>query len=193
MLISTVESLERKISSSIRKWLGLPRSLSSTALYGKTNPIQLPVKGVVEEFKVSRTREAIMYKNSKDPKVANAGISIHTGKKWDVRKELRSAEERLKMKAIIGTVAEGTMGLGYIQREPIDKTDTKEYQKLLQNEVRASVEEDRMTKMVGLFSYLVHDPYSLIWSMILVGLTRIMDQIREYNKTKTHMVRHFME
>ena len=91
-----------------------------------------------------------MYKNSKDTKVANAGISIHTGKKWDAGKELRSAEERLKMKAIIGTVVEGTMGLGYIQRKPIDNTDTKEYQKLLQNEVRASVEEDRMTKMVGL-------------------------------------------
>ena len=149
MPILTVESLERKISSSIRKWLGLPRSLSSTALYRKTNPIQLPVKGVVEEFKGSRTREAIMYKNSKDPKVANAGISIHTCKKWDAGKELRSAEERLKMKAIIGTVAEGTMGLGCIQCKPIGKTDMKEYQKL-QNEVRASVEEDRMTKMVGL-------------------------------------------
>ena len=148
--ISTVESLESKISRSIRKWLGLPRSLSNTSLYGKTNPIQLPVKGTVEELKVSRTREAIMYKNSKDSKVANAGISIHTGKKWDAGKELQSAEEGIKMKAIIGTVVEGTMGLGYIQRKPIDKTDTKEYQKLLQNEVRASVEEDRMTKMVGL-------------------------------------------
>lgn len=35
--ITTVESLERKVSSHLRRWLGLPKSLSSIALYGCNN------------------------------------------------------------------------------------------------------------------------------------------------------------
>lgn len=35
MPISTTETLERKVSSHLRKWLGLPKSLSSIALYGQ--------------------------------------------------------------------------------------------------------------------------------------------------------------
>ncbi|KAJ3592260.1 hypothetical protein NHX12_007388 [Muraenolepis orangiensis] len=41
--ISTVETLERRVSNHLRRWLGLPRSLSSIALYGNTNKLQLPV------------------------------------------------------------------------------------------------------------------------------------------------------
>ena len=35
--VSTVETLKRRVSSYLRRWLGLPRSLSSLALYGNTN------------------------------------------------------------------------------------------------------------------------------------------------------------
>ena len=60
--ITTVEGMERKISGYLRRWLGLPKSLSSAALYGTTNAIQLPFKGLKEEFVVTRTREAILYR-----------------------------------------------------------------------------------------------------------------------------------
>lgn len=54
--ISTVETLERKVSSCLRRWLGLPRSLSNIALYGNTTMLQLPLKSLEEEFKVTRAR-----------------------------------------------------------------------------------------------------------------------------------------
>ena len=38
------------------------KSLSSAALYGTSNAIQLPFRGLKEEFVVTRTREAIMYR-----------------------------------------------------------------------------------------------------------------------------------
>ena len=79
-----------------------------------------------------------------------AGISIRTGRKWDATKELRTAEERLRMKTIIGTVAEGTLGLGYVQTVQINKANKKEYRKFIQDQVRISVEEERMAKTVGL-------------------------------------------
>lgn len=55
---STVDALEKKISSYLRRWLGVPRSMSSAALYGSTNTLQLPFSGLSEEFVVTRTREA---------------------------------------------------------------------------------------------------------------------------------------
>ena len=47
-----------------------------------------------DEFVVSRTREVMLYMDSKNPKVAAAGIEIRTGKKWSAKKELGKAEEQ---------------------------------------------------------------------------------------------------
>lgn len=51
--MSTVETLERKISCYLRRWLGLPRSLTSAALCGRSNMLQLPISNLEEEFRVS--------------------------------------------------------------------------------------------------------------------------------------------
>ncbi len=69
---------------------------------------QMHFKGLMEEFVVSRTREVMLYRDSKDPKVATAGIEVRTGKKWCAKKELGNAEERLRMKALVGTVAKSS-------------------------------------------------------------------------------------
>lgn len=59
--MTTVEALERTISQFLRRWLGLPRSLCSIALYGHSTKLQLPISGLSEEFKVTRAREDMMY------------------------------------------------------------------------------------------------------------------------------------
>ena len=65
-------------------------------------------------------------------------------------RELLIAEERLKHKAIVGTVAKGRSGLGYHPSTKIPKAGSKEHQHLLQGEVRAGMEESRMSTMVAL-------------------------------------------
>lgn len=60
--MSTVEGFEQKISRYLRRWLGLPRSLSSIALYGWKNKLSLPFSSIREEFMVTRTREVMQYK-----------------------------------------------------------------------------------------------------------------------------------
>ena len=60
--LTTVEKLERKISSFLRRWLNLPRSLSSLALYSKGSMLQLPITSLVEEYKVTKVRQAITLK-----------------------------------------------------------------------------------------------------------------------------------
>ena len=128
----------------------MPKSLSSAALYGTTNAIQFPFRGLKEEFLVTRTREAILYRDSRDLKVSGAGIEICTGRKWSAARELKVAEERLQQKAMVGTVASGTRRLGYYPSPRRDNASGKERRALLQEEVREGIEETRLAKMVGL-------------------------------------------
>ena len=62
--------------------------------------------------------------------------------------ELKFAEERLQHKAMVGTMACGTRGLGYYLGPRIDRGKERA---LLQKEVREGIEETRLAKMVGLY------------------------------------------
>ncbi len=148
--ISTVDTLERKVSSHLRKWLGLPKSLSSIALYGHRNKLQLPLKSLEEEFKVMRAREVLQYRDSSDSKVANAGIEVRTGRKWKAEGAVRQAEARLDHNRLVGVVAKGRAGLGSFSTPHIDTIKGKERRRLVQEEVRAVVEEERTCRTVGM-------------------------------------------
>ncbi|XP_051928401.1 uncharacterized protein LOC127604984 [Hippocampus zosterae] len=147
--ISTVETLERKVSSHLRRWLGLPKSLSSIALYGNSNKLQLPFKSLEEEFKVTRAREVVQYRDSRDPKVAKAGIQVRTGRKWRAEEAVEEADARLRHRCLTGVVTRGRAGLGSF---PSPQLNTKgmEGRRLVQDEVRAAVEYTRTCKAVGM-------------------------------------------
>ena len=104
----------------------------------------------MEEFVISRMRDAMIYTYSKDPKVVAAGIKVHTGRKWSAKKELEKAEEQLRQKALVGTVAIGRAGFGYFPTIQIHKAKGKLRRNLIQEEVHASIEEERRGKMVRL-------------------------------------------
>lgn len=95
------------VSNHLRRWLGLPRSLSSIALYGNTNKLQLPFKSLEEEFKVTRAREVVQYRDSSDPKVAKAGIQVRTGRKWRAEEAVQEADARLCHRSLVGVVTRG--------------------------------------------------------------------------------------
>ena len=146
ILISTVEMLERSTSSFLQR---LPRNLNSAALYGSSNTIQLPLRGMVEELMVSRTTETYQYRNSRNPKVLGTGIEVKTIRRWKAAKELAIAEGNLRIKAIVDSVAQERAGLGLIPSNITRKITVKEHQHLIQDEVRAEMEEKRMTKMAS--------------------------------------------
>ena len=148
--MSTVETLERKISSYLRRWLGLPRSLTSAALYGRSNKLQLPFSSLEEEFRVSRTREALAYRDSRDTREAAAGIVVQTGRKFKAQEGLELAESRLRHKALVGTVAIGRAGMGAIPQPRYDRAQGKERRDLVLEEVRAGVEDARTSRMVSM-------------------------------------------
>nr|AAN12398.1 polyprotein [Tetraodon nigroviridis] len=148
--ISTVEGLERRVSSCLRRWLGLPRSLSSNALYGNNNKLTLPFSSLAEEFMVTRAREVLQYRESKDPKVALAGIEVRTGRRWRAQEAVDQAESRLHHKELVGAVATGRAGLGTTPTTHLSRLKGKERRDQVQLEVRASIEEQRASQWVGL-------------------------------------------
>lgn len=69
-----MEALERKITTRIRRWLRLPKSLISAALLGNINALKLPRCSITEVFLVSRTRNAHQFRESKDMKLKGATL-----------------------------------------------------------------------------------------------------------------------
>ncbi|XP_029943214.1 uncharacterized protein LOC115385372 [Salarias fasciatus] len=149
--MSTVETLERTISQFLRRWLGLPRSLSSIALYGHSTMLQLPISGLSEEFMVTRAREVMMYRDSADKKVATAGILVKTGRKWKAKEAVDRAEARLQHNILVGNTAVGRVGLGSFPKPCYGKARGREKRHMVQEEIRAEVEEDRWVKMVAMY------------------------------------------
>ena len=139
--LSTVEALERTISRFLRRWLNVPRSLSSVGLYSTGSKLQLPLTSLVEEYKVAKVRQAIMLRDSTDEYVNRAVIKLRSGRKWKVEDAVNSAEERLRHSDIIGTVTHGRLGLGCVTRSRFSTASTQRRRELVQDEVRQGEEE----------------------------------------------------
>lgn len=88
-----------------------------------------------------RAREVLQFRESVDPKISGPGVAVKTGRKW-------RAEGGLHF--LVGTVARGRAGLGSIAFPQFDKARGKERRELVQNEVRAVVEEERSSRAVGM-------------------------------------------
>ncbi len=82
--------------------------------------------------------------------MSGAGIVVRTGRKWRAAEGVQQAETRLKHKAILGKVAQGRGGLGSLRASRHDSASGKERQRLVQEEVRASVDEERTSRAVAM-------------------------------------------
>ncbi|KAJ8008617.1 hypothetical protein DPEC_G00106740 [Dallia pectoralis] len=103
--ISTIEGFERRVSRFLRRWLGLPRSLSSIALNGQNN------------------------------KVSQAGIEVRTGRRWRAAEEVEVAESSLQHRELVGAVAYGRAGLGSGTTSRYNKAQGKDRRSLVQQEL----------------------------------------------------------
>ena len=146
--ISTVEELERAANSCLRRWLGVPPSMTSMAFYSRSAKLQLPLSSIVEEFKVSKCRLVMTLRESDDKKISEAGIQTRTGRKWSPANEVWKAEEWLKLKDIIGNMCEGRQGLGFSHFNQWKEARGKERRDLIQDEIRRTEENTRLARAV---------------------------------------------
>ena len=141
--LTTVEKLERTINKHLRKWLGIPPSFISIGLFSRTSKLQLPFTSLIMEYKVGKARLVTTLKDSKDENVRAAGVGVKTGRKWSASKAVTEAKSRLRHKDIVGTVAQGTQGLGTSKSCYWNKANAQERQNLLQRDINCTEEENR--------------------------------------------------
>ena len=92
--------IEKKCRSFTRKWLGLPKCLNNTALYGKGTPLELPITSIVEEYKAGKVRTVMMLRYSKDQAIREDPPEVRTGSRWVAEEEVDKAEVALKHRDI---------------------------------------------------------------------------------------------
>ncbi|KAI8500672.1 hypothetical protein Bbelb_214900 [Branchiostoma belcheri] len=104
--ISTVDVIDRKANSYFRRWLGVPRCLSTVALFGR-NKLNLPLTSIAEEFKLDKVRLSLELEGSQDASVRAANRGVDTGRKWSAKDTIEKAVSRLKHKDLVGAVQVG--------------------------------------------------------------------------------------
>ena len=104
--------MELLINKYTKKWLGVPNSLTNVELYSSSTKLKLPALSLVEEYNLGKSLLFQMLRDSLDPLVKNAQPSEIIGQKWKAKIAVENPESAFKMKEIIGTVANGSAGLG---------------------------------------------------------------------------------
>ena len=148
--LTKVSEIQRLLTSKLKKWLGLPRSLSEACLYARTSKLQMPFRELTEEFKAAKTRLLVTLQGSEDQCVKGAGVCIDGGRKADTEADIAEAESRLKTQEITGIPNKGREGLGIRPRKYFSKQEKKEKRRMVVNTVREMEEEKRTVKMTGL-------------------------------------------
>jgi len=72
---SSVEQMERKVIAYIRRWLGVPRSFATNALYASSFKLTLPITPLVEEYKTGKIRTHAMLHYSHE-KIGSHGADV---------------------------------------------------------------------------------------------------------------------
>ena len=127
--LSRIEKMESLISKFLKKWWAVPKSLTNVALYSSSTKMKRPTKSLVEEFKFQ------MLCDSVDPLVKSAQPAIITGRKWNAKHGLETAESSLKMKEVIGSVETGRAGFGLHLQRWWSKETTKNKRRMVSEEI----------------------------------------------------------
>ena len=147
--LTHVEAMERSINKYVKKWLGVPNSLTNVAIHSSRTKLTLPVRSVVEEYKVAKARSFMTLRDSKDPVVKNIQPDVKSGRKWTASAAVEEAESRLKHKEMVGATQLGRQGLGLTTHKWWSSSTARDQRVLVTQEIREAEEEKRLAKAVG--------------------------------------------
>jgi len=146
---SNVQKMDSKANNYIRKWLGLPRGLSSVGLFGR-NALQLPLRSILLGYRQEKARLVLELRDSPDPSVRNTKAPVRTGRKWRAELAVDQAISRLKHQEIVGRTQSGRTGLGWgTAPKRWSKATKKERKELVISEVVRTEEENYQIKALS--------------------------------------------
>ena len=147
---SKVEAIQRLMTNALKRWLGLPKSLSIDCLFSRSSKLQLPYTALTEEVKVAKARNKIILDESTDTCISKARIVVDGGRKANTAEDIDAAKSRLRMRDIVGVPNRGREGLGLTKAQYYHSSTKKDQRAMVTETVREMEEEKRKTKMVQL-------------------------------------------
>ena len=148
--LTFVDRLQNRITAALKKWLGLPKSLSQACLYSKSAKLRLPYTELKEEVKAAKARNLMTLEEPDELLIRNATISVDGGHKSDTPGEVCDAKSRLRMKDIVGIPNVGREGLGMRKRMYFKNSNKTDRRDLVVREVRGKEEDRRRVHIAGL-------------------------------------------
>ena len=151
-----VNDMQRLITASLKRWLGLPKSLSVECMYTKSGKLQLPYSELTEEVKAAKARLLTTFQEAEDPCVRGANMKVDGGRKANTPASIKNAKERLRMREITGIANTGRQGLGMHPKRYYSSSGKRERRDMVVAAVRETEEERRIVKMTGLAKQGAH-------------------------------------
>ena len=146
--LSVVEKLERKVNRYIRKWLGLPPALSSVALYSRSTSLRLPLRSIVEEYKLSKIRTQWMLNNSADSRIREVKPLLRSGRKFRAQNEIDESVAELTFEEVRGPTQTDRHAVGWNHLPKWSQASSSTKAAMINQERRRKVEQDRVTRAV---------------------------------------------
>ena len=153
---SKVEEMQTRITGHLKRWLGLPRSLSTACMYSRSGKLQLPYTELSEEVKAAKARLYTTFEESEDPCVRGANLKVDGGRKSDTPGSVEDAKSRLRMKEIVGIPNKGKEGLGMNPRKYYSSSTKEERRTMVVDTIREAEEDRRRVKMASLAKQGAH-------------------------------------
>ena len=148
LALTRIERIEQRCNCYIRKWSGLPKMLTTSALYGRLSPLKLPIASITEEFKAGKIRTVMTLRYSKDEKIRSNPPEVRTGQKWSAEMTTDDLVCQLEHKDVIGSVQNNREGLGMRAFKPFSASNPSEKRKAVVNEMRTNENISRQVKLV---------------------------------------------
>ena len=136
------------INRYIRSWLGLPPGMSSVALYSKSAKLMLPLRSIVEEYKVSKIRTQWMLNNSADIRIREVKPLLKTKMKFKAQDEINKSVSELTFEEMRGPIQTGRHAVGWNHFAKWSESCSAIRAELIIRERRREIERERVTKAV---------------------------------------------
>ena len=147
--LTRVERIEQRCGIYIRKWLGLPRMLNNSAIFGKQGQLKLPIASIVEEYKVSKVRTVMMLRFSNDPEIKDNPPEVRIGRKWRPEEATDNVICILNHADIVGASQDTRQGVGMQNFRPFCTSSQRQRRDAVVREIRKEEQEKRYLHLVN--------------------------------------------
>ena len=147
---TAINRIQNRITAHLKRWLGLPKTLSPACLYSRSAKLRLPFTELTEEVRAAKARNLVILEESSDKCIKGAKIEVDGRTKADTPKEVEEAKSRLRMKEITGIANQGNEGLGWRKRQYYSSSNKKAKRDMVVKEVREKEEHRRRIHIVSL-------------------------------------------